>query len=209
MKDFSIDQAAVAYLLGVTTRTVRTWQDDGSNPLPVLQRGKRGTQHRYDPQAVCRWWRDREIARLIDDGDTGERLDLEQERALLARAQRHRVELEVEQLRANLIPRDLSVATWQALVASARAKLLSMPTKVAHAVVAATELAEAEGIVRSHVYEALNELASDGLPDSIRKRLQEDGNGVEAAAEPDGESVGGPVSQAKPGKRRRTRPVAH
>lgn len=43
----------------------------------------------------CRWWRDREIARPIATDDDGERLNLEQERAWLARAQRHRVELEL------------------------------------------------------------------------------------------------------------------
>lgn len=204
MHDFSIDQTQVAYLLGVTTRTIRTWQDAAENPLPIAERGVRGTQHRYDPQAVCRWWRDREIGRLLDTDDDGERLDLEQQRA-----QHHKVELEVQQLQANLIPRDLSVATWQAQVAAARAKLLSMPTKIAHAVVAATELAEAEGVIRSHVYEALNELSESGLPPSIEEQLRADGIGLEAAAEPDRESVVGPVPEAKPGKRGRTRSLEH
>lgn len=139
----------------------------------------------------------------------GEILDYEAERARLTKAQADKTELEVSTLRSDLIPRELVIATWQALVAAARAKLLSMPTKMAHVVVAATELTEIEAEIKSQVYEALNELDTDGLPESIRDQLARSERSLESTAKPDNKRMGGQIPKAKPGKRGRTRPVAH
>jgi phage terminase Nu1 subunit (DNA packaging protein) len=167
---YLISRAAAAHMVDVDVRTLSTYQSRDIDPLPVAVKGKRGQSHMYDPQALTKWKVRQEIAKLIEDDD-GKLLNLEQERARLASAQANKCELEVATLRGDLIPRELVTATWQALVAAARAKMLSMPTKVAHTVVVCETLLEVEEVIKEQIYEALEELATDGLPDTVKRRL--------------------------------------
>ena len=130
------------------------------------------------------------------------------ERGRLAKAQADKTELEVAQLRGELIPREIVVATWQAFSANARAKLLSLPTKAAHAAITATELHEIEEVLKKQVYEALEELVSDGIPDGYQG-IHTDAGSDAAATESNGESVGRQVSKTQPGGKRRARTVAN
>jgi len=115
---------------------------------------------------------DQRIAELIGDAE-GEPLNLEQQRARLAKAQADRQELALRRERCEVLPLDLVASFWQGLVAAARAKLLSMPTRLAPRVVAAKTLPEAEAEIKSQVYEALSELAGDGLPPEVLDQVRE------------------------------------
>lgn len=190
-----------AELLGVTTRRLYQIAKE-ADPPPKDSAGK------YPCREYGDWLRKRHLDSLGVQTD-GEVLDLTAERARLAKAQADKTELEVEQLHGRLIPADLVIATWQALIAAARARLLSLPTKTAHVVIAATELPEIEAAIKDQVYEALKELDSDGLPDSVRDLLASGSGGMEAATKPDRKRVGGPVQKTQRGKRGRTGTVAH
>lgn len=153
------------------------------------------------------YYRMADVVRAIYEGENASG-SLEAEKTRLTKAQADHEELKVAQLKATLIPSELVISTWQTLVVSAKAKLLALPTKTAHAVLAANEIIEIEAILKQQVYEALAELAVDGLPTDISKRLAESGGSVESAAETDGQPVGGHQSEVKQRKQRRSGNVA-
>ena len=104
-KQFLIDQASTAYLLGCDSRTVQTYGKRAVNPLPVVKQGKRGTPTLYDPHQVLQWAIQNELAKVIDDdGDSGIVLNLEAQRARLASEQADRCALENQIKRSEYAP---------------------------------------------------------------------------------------------------------
>ena len=95
--------------------------------------------------------------------------DIAEEKTKLTAAQARKAELEVEELEGQLIPAQLVEDTWIDYVANARAKLLGLPSRIAHQVIATDKYAEAELIIKEQVHEALNELAQNGKPQKYRK----------------------------------------
>ena len=95
--------------------------------------------------------------------------DLAEEKTKLTAAQARKAELEVEEMEGSLIPAQLVQDTWIDYVSNARAKLLGMPSRIAHQVITVDKYAEAELILKEQVHEALNELAQNGIPQKYRK----------------------------------------
>jgi len=89
------------------------------------------------------------------------------ERARLARTQAEKCELEVKQLRGDLIPASVILESWLPLVAAARQKVMAIKTKVKTQIprLTADELKKVDVICRS----ALEDLANGGIPKSARK----------------------------------------
>jgi len=108
----------------------------------------------------------RKSARYTRKDGTG---DIAEEKTKLTAAQARKAELEVEEMEAKLIPSELVQETWIDYVANARAKLLGLPSRIAHQVITVDKYAEAELIIKEQVHEALNELAQDGIPQKYRK----------------------------------------
>ena len=99
--------------------------------------------------------------------------DIAEEKTRLTKAQADKAELEVSSLEGELIPAQLVQDTWADFVASIRAKLLGLPSKVAHQVLIAENYQDAELIIKDQVYEALDELAeSNGIPSEYAKRVE-------------------------------------
>lgn len=92
--------------------------------------------------------------------NTGE-LDLEQERAKLAKKQQEKINIQIEQMQGDLVPAGEVKKAWTMLVAAMRARLLSIPTKAAPLVIVADTQGEAKEILRKQVHDALNELHSE------------------------------------------------
>lgn len=81
------------------------------------------------------------------------------ERTRLTKAQADKVELELAVLEQSLIPAALVEEVWSKMIASSKAKLLSVPLKAAQTSLGKTELKEVEDINRTFIYEALEELS--------------------------------------------------
>lgn len=90
--------------------------------------------------------------------------DIVEESTRLKKFQADKAELEVNQLEGKLIPADLVKDTWGDFVGNAKAKLLNIPTNLAHQVLAADNFNEAEELIKRSIYEALEELSENGLP---------------------------------------------
>ena len=109
--------------------------------------------------------------------------DIAEEKTKLTAAQARKAELEVEQLEGNLIPAALVQDTWIDYVANARAKLIALPSRIAHQVLSSENYAECEQLIKDRVHEALDELANDGIPDKYRKGDKADKSSLVSSTE--------------------------
>lgn len=96
-----------------------------------------------------------------DDG-----YDLTKERARLSHHQANCEELKERQLIGELIPAEEVKAQWSDMILAVRAKILSLPGKVASIAMAAESLREVEEFVSEELHGALNELVEDDTPGS-------------------------------------------
>jgi phage terminase Nu1 subunit (DNA packaging protein) len=144
-----LNQQQVAYLLGVTSRTVRDWAD-----------APRNADGSYDARAVVAWFAAKSGSATSGD----ENYPTQRER--LAAAQAEKVEVENRVRRGELVEVEQVGAEWDDLVLAARAKLLSMPTKVAPQLVGRTDPNAIRTIIRDEVHAALAELAGPVEPDA-------------------------------------------
>ena len=112
-----------------------------------------------------------ELQEWLDDRSGGE-LNYTQERAKLTKLQAEKVTLELEQQRGKLLPLEVVIITWQGHAAIARTKLLALPPKAASEVLGKESYIEVEHAIRDIIYEALDELAGDGLPKEYQHRLE-------------------------------------
>ena len=136
----SLRQKDVAELLAVTPRTVRDWQSEG---LPRLPDGH------YSGPDVVRWF----VAR----GQAGA-LDLDQERARLAKEQADRTALENGARRGELVDVAGVEREWTDHITAVRARLLAIPTSVGSQLDA--EVApKVAAIVKVLIHAALEELS--------------------------------------------------
>jgi hypothetical protein len=88
------------------------------------------------------------------------RLDLQQERAKLAKEQTSRVNLDVRRLEGELLHRDDILESWTRAYALFKAHLRAMPQRIAQTAIAATDLKDIEREARKEIDAALAELSS-------------------------------------------------
>lgn len=118
-------------------------------------------------------------------GDPETDLDLTAERARKAKEEADKLEMQNAKERGELLARGDVDAAVVGAFARVRARMIGVPSKVAPLVVSMDNPAEAEGVIRSAVYEALKELADTTVGDLCGN----DGDVVEdtgPAAGPDG-----------------------
>ena len=114
----------------------------------------------------------------IKDG-TG---DITEEKTKLTAAQAKKAQLDVAVIEGKLIPTDLIEETWNNYVANCRGKLLTIPNKVTHLVLASEEFAEVEKLIKDAIHEALTELANDPIPREYRENTLIDKKDMEPTA---------------------------
>lgn len=149
----------IAEVFDVSLTTVDKWR------LKGCPSEKDGQKVMFTVRAVSDWLRGR-------DFESSGTLDLGQERAKLTKLQAEKATLELEQQRGNLIPMELVIEGWQGQIANARAKLLALPPKAAAQTAGMERYVEIEHTVRDIIYEALDELAGDGVPKEYEQRLE-------------------------------------
>lgn len=178
----TLDRAAA--LCGVTEKTIRSWINDG---LPYLQEGKRGrsgVKTIVDLVEVMRWFLEQDA------------LDAAKTRLASAQADKHEMENAVR--RGELADVNDVARAWGELVMACRAKLLSLPMKLAPQLTNVADPAILASRLRADVEIALGELADgdQGRGGSGRGSARRT-KPVPAASESDGERVGGRKSKAQ------------
>lgn len=114
-----VNKAELADILGVSERTLTTWQADEN--LPMLVNGERGQPNQYDTATVIQWWLQRELRKA----------QFESPKDRLDRLRGDREELELQRIRRELIPAgDLAPALDQ-YVTDVTAMLEGLPEQYA------------------------------------------------------------------------------
>lgn len=164
MTTIELSKKELAGALGVATRSIEIYQTDPDFPRPRRQ----GRKNLYPLHECVAWFVDYRITQRIGESDGGEQLDLQQERARLARAQRQRQEL----LHKVDLGRYASIEAVAAAVddeyARVRARLLAMPTKLAPELAVEDRIEACAEIVRVEVCSALSELSETGVDEIPR-----------------------------------------
>lgn len=152
-----LTQAQVAAVLGVTTRRVRQREQEGDSP----PRDKDGL---YPADLFGKWLLE-DFRKGLGIATDGTAYDYDAERARLTHHQANSAELEEAAKRGRLIPADQVRTTWSDLIASAKARLMSLPSRLASSC-SGKGAVEIEAEARGIVYEALTELARDAAQDN-------------------------------------------
>lgn len=95
--------------------------------------------------------------------------DITEEKTKLTAAQAKKAQLDVAVIEGKLISTDQVESTWVNYIANCRGKLLTIPNKITHLVLASEDFAETEKIIKDAIYEALEELANDPIPKEYRE----------------------------------------
>lgn len=172
----------LAEIVGRSVQQVYNWEKDGC---------PRGEDGKYDTAEVFEWFATR---------NAGLKSAAEQ-KTRLTRAQADKAELEAARLRAEQVPVSQVERQWTRMLGAFRARVLSLPSRVASLTVAAPQrFEEHRQILDDAVYECLNELAGF-KPDGDLPGVERDG--AASAPKADGKRVGRPRKGAKPRVKRR------
>lgn len=172
-----VETVELAAIFDVSVRTIGRWIAEG---MPVHERGGGAGKYSLFDTAKCIGWR---VAQ-----SSGSDLDLNAERARLAKEQADKTALDNALRREELVSVHDVKGLWAKLASETRSRVLGVPVKVAPLVMGLESMPEAKEIIETALYDALNSLASDrsGLPDSDQ-----------TAAEDDAERMGGHAPEAK------------
>ena len=124
---------------------------------------KKGNQVFYDLRDLVKY----KHAYIPDEGEEDKKLDLSQERAKLTIEQTRKAKLERKQLEGSLLDVEAVTVAMQQMTSAVRAKLLSIPTKLAQDLVNIETPLEVQEKIKAQIYELLNELSSDQFAESI------------------------------------------
>ena len=174
-----------AKLFRLTTRRIQQLAKDGI--IPKSGRGK------YPLLGVISGY----VAYLQERALSGEvgPAEYQNEKALKTKFEREKLEIEVQVLKGELVPKAQVDQAIGELISACKSRLLSIPTKAAAVAVSMTE-AEVAGLLTDQIYEALHEL-------SRTQRI------TGTATETDSEQLGGSTPSSVAGGQRRTGYVEH
>lgn len=177
-----LTQEQAAELAGLTVRHLRRLERE-SNPPPRESSGG------YPASEYGAWLKSRALSG-VTIGDDGTVYNYEAERARLTHEQANKAELEVAELRGELVRSSEVGPYWADMVASMRSKLIGTPPNIAALIADPVARAKVQAQAESLVYQALAEIEKDGLPSAARERYVRSAGGTrvqssETAAETD------------------------
>ncbi|WP_305142490.1 hypothetical protein [Geobacillus thermoleovorans] len=147
-KTIVVSTSEIAEIFGLSDRRIR--QLEKEEALVKISRGK------YDLKASVQ----RYIMFIKEQAEkTEEELDLTKEKTLLTRANRQKVELELQIMRGELHRSEDVRRVMNDMLSAFRARVLAIPSKTAPRLLAQTDLAVVQDIIKKEVYEALQELS--------------------------------------------------
>lgn len=174
---FLFKKADIATLFGVSTEAVSKWMQAGLEPH---SRSGREVLF-YLPDVIA--WR----TQGFEDKGTGKVLNLNTERARLAKEQADKTTLENQKLRGELVDVDRVAQEWERIATAVKSKLLSLPTKAAPILQGNDSIPDIQDTLDNLIREALEELVNANISADHSQQVLV---ATDAAAETDSKSVG-------------------
>lgn len=159
---FIVSTKEISEILGLSDRRIRQLEKEGA--LVKIGHGK------FDLKASVQKYIEfiKEQAKK-----TEEELNLTKEKTLLTRANRQKVELELQIMRGELHRSEDVRRVMNDMLTAFRARCLAIPSKAAPRLQAQTDVAVIQDIIKKEVYEALTEL-SDYNPEVFYSYSKDD-----------------------------------
>jgi len=154
-------QEQAADLAGITTQGLRQ-AVKSDDPPPRDPAG-------YPCRDFGEWLQRRHLRGLGVAAD-GQVFDLKSEQARFNHHAANLKQLEEAQLRGDLLQAEDVLQMWQAILANVRARILSLPGKLAPQAHAAKTAQKVEDLLRQGIHEVLEELSEDGKPKTRKPR---------------------------------------
>ena len=151
----TLSKSELAAAFGVSLPTVDAWV---LRRMPYRQRGSRGQPWAFHLPDCIAWRIEDVIAHRIEKSE-GQALDLNYERARLAKAQATKTEREIAIMDRKLIPAEQVESVWGGMVSAFRARILALPSRVAPQVAAESDPHTVDAMLTDVVHEALTELS--------------------------------------------------
>lgn len=168
----NLSSSEIAKLTGLSDRTIRDWQIKNlipkSDNLAIVISG-----------IVAHLKKQVEEAKADQKGD-----ELYKEKIRLTQAQADKVKLEISEREGELVLAREVIMAWSAFIIGCRAKLLSLPSKLALQLAAISEASEIKGILEETIDEALLELGSEEFVNELESATVY-GDGIQTTAEAD------------------------
>ena len=175
-----------AELLSVTTRRLYQIAKE-ADPPPKDSSGI------YPAREFGQWLRDRHVVSLGIQ-DNGEVLDLNAERARLAKEQDDKTAMDNARLRGELVPVAAARELLEKILSTFKTRILSIPAKLAPLMVGLKSITEARDLVYDHLVGALNELSRLNVSELTSRGSV---SGSKATAKTNSKPVGRRASKAK------------
>ncbi len=169
--------ATIAKLLDLSERHVRRLSDEG---VLIRPEGRGGRWPITNVTLYIRYLRERAY------GVSVSATDLHTEKIRIAKNTADRSEIELKQLKKEVVLVEDVKDLWIDFTSHLKAKLLNLPSKVAHQVIGMETYSEAESLIMEEVNEALEELAGDGVPRRATSHLEQDNKDIKATKETKG-----------------------
>lgn len=177
-----LPQKLLAKAFGVSFDTISKW------PLkPVAKVGVETLY--YLPEVISH--------RLGGDEEGAQKLNPQQEKAMLDRAKREKAELDLAESRGELVKVDEVCKTLEGELISIRQKMLAIPNRLARTLITLQSPAEMQDVLTQAITEALKELTYDGRIDL--ENPSHNKTSVETAAQNDPSGMGGHIPGVEPG----------
>lgn len=150
-------KAELAESLNVSLTTVTNWVRNG---CPFVTRGTKGKAWVFDLADVVTWRQERAVEQALGDTST---LSIDEARRRKVSAEAAMMELDLSKRRGEVV----EIADVAEMVgedyANVRAKLLSLPAKLAPVLATESDIAACQGLLEAGISEALDELSTDGI----------------------------------------------
>ncbi len=148
----TVNSAALEKIIGVSDRRIRQLAEEN-----IIIRAAKGRYKLMD--SITNYILTLKVQMEANNAESvdGE-IDLEEEKAIHERVKRHISELKLQTMRGELHKSEDVERVMMDMLASVRAKLLSMPTKLAPILVSRSDIDFVRNTINREVMEALNEL---------------------------------------------------
>lgn len=156
-----VNKRQLAEILGKSEEWLTQMQKDPSFPVLHRRKGRGGSD--YESADVINWIERRSVNNLIGNQDA---IDLEEGKRRKMAAEAGMAELELLKEQGRVVEIEKVADEIGEQLSNFRAKMLSIPSKVAGLAYTAKDIKEIKGILDDAIYEALNEVAGINQEDS-------------------------------------------
>lgn len=148
-----VSSTVLADLFGLTTRRIRMLADEGI--IRKTSRGRYNLQENIKKYIVYLKTSQNLKENIVDDDG----LDPDKERALLTRRQREKLDIEIAAMRGSMHLSNDVERVMNDMLANFKAKLISIPTKVAPILIARNDISEIQELLQKEFFEVLQEFS--------------------------------------------------